>query len=246
MRLVVAPAAPDSDSLWFFQGYEARISMLLALVLVATFVVWFARRQAYANRTGGERARGRPDWADPKWRARVKALEDAEPTAIAKAGAGAVRVHATIASSPQSLGGASGRECVWRNNAGAGPDTAIASALVFVADASGRCAIESLEHARVIAPIERPERVSKVRATSTRPEHVALYIGDEVEIFGRFAPERTGDDPDPTKLVYGTLGADGPLEIRLRTRPTAIASTADESAAKGTPAADANDQGVPP
>jgi len=249
VSVLAAQAPAGDDSLWFFQGYETQIGTLLALVFFATVVVWFARRQAFANRMDGGRARGRPDWADPKWRARVKALEAADPTAIASAGAEAVRVVATIASAPQTLGGAGGRECVWRNNAGAGPDTAIASELVFVADASGRCAIDSLEHARVVAPIERPARVSKVRATSTRPEHVALYIGDEVEIFGRFAPERTGDDPDPTKLVYGTLGADGPLEIRLRTRPTAPASpsTADESAAPDAPpAADAHDQGVPP
>jgi hypothetical protein len=177
----------------------------------------------------------------------VKVLEAGEPTPIASARAGSVRVLATIVSAPQSLGGALGRECVWRNNAGEGPATAIASELVFVADASGRCAIEDLESARVIAPIERPERVSKVRATSTRPEHVALYIGDEVEIYGRFAPERTGDDPDPTKLVYGTLGAAGPLEIHLRTRPTAPASTIDAPVAPDAPAAaDAHDPGVPP
>ncbi len=252
--MVLAAYAPagGGDSLWFFDGFETQIGLLILLVFVATCIVWLARRQAYANRDGGERARGRPDWADPKWRERVKALEAGAPTAVATATAGPVRIVGTIASAPQSLGGEPGRECVWRNHAGAGPDTAIAAELVFVADASGRCAIDGLEHARVIAPIERPPGAPKVRATSTRREHVALYIGDEVEIFGRFAPDRVGDDPDPTKLVYGTLGGAGPLEIRLRTRATVSATApSDEAAPVSTdappaPADDASDEGAPP
>jgi hypothetical protein len=238
------------DTLWFFQGFEKQIGLLVLLVCVATGIVWFARRQAFRGTSEG-RASARPDWADPKWRARVAALEEAPPTKIAEARAGAVRIVATIATAPQTLGGVPGRECVWRNNAGAGAETAIATDLVFVSDASGRCAIESLEHARVIAPIERPARAAKVRATSTRREHVALYIGDEVEIFGRFAPDRVGDDPDATKLVYGTLGAAGPLEIRLRTRPSAGEPAAVEAPGTATddnesaPAADTPDEGAP-
>lgn len=249
---LLAHAPAGGDSLWFFDGFERQIGLLVLLVFVATCIVWFARRQAFANRIGGERARGRPDWADPKWRERVKALEGREPTAIASARADAVRIVGTIASAPQTLGGETGRECVWRNQAGAGAETAIAADLVFIADASGRCALEGLEHARVIAPIERPASGAKVRATSTRREHVALYVGDEVEIFGRFAPDRVGDDPDPTKLVYGTLGGAGPLEIRLRTRATVSATAPSHEAAPAStdappaPADDASEEGVPP
>jgi hypothetical protein len=250
--LLAAYAPAGGDSLWFFDGFETQIGLLVLLVFVATCIVWLARRQAYASRMDGGRSRGRPGWADPHWRARVKALEEREPTAIASATAGPVRIVATIASAPQTLGGEPGRECVWRNQPGAGPETAIAVELVFVADASGRCAIDGLEHARVIAPIERPPGVSKVRVASTRREHVALYVGDVVEIFGRFAPERVGDDPDPTKLVYGTLGGAGPLEIHLRTRVSVSPTPpSDETAPVSTdappaPADAASDEGVPP
>ena len=43
----------------------------------------------------------------------------------------------------------------------------------------------------------------------------ALLLGDEVEVVGRFKHERFGQDPDPTRLVYGTLGADGSLHVRV-------------------------------
>ena len=51
-------------------------------------------------------------------------------------------------------------------------------------------------------------------------EWISLYVGDEVEVLGRFTPERVeGDADDPREVVYGTLGADGPLEVRLVQRP---------------------------
>lgn len=239
LNWVVARIAPaGEDAFEVFEGLGPQLGILLLLVPLAILVVWVARRQAFAGRRRGERPRGRPDWSDPDWRARVAELEAAEPTPIATAKSGAVRFVATITSAPEALGGPSGRECVWRNHKGGGPDTAIASELVFVADASGRCAIEGLEHARVIAPAERASRPTKARASS-RGEHVALHVGDEIEIYARFAAERVGDDPDASKLVYGTLGAVGPLEIRLRTRPTPVAS---ELAAPID--ADANDEGA--
>ncbi|HET6583358.1 MAG TPA: hypothetical protein VFG69_07920 [Nannocystaceae bacterium] len=233
-----APAGEDAFEV--FEGLGPQFGILLLLVPLAILVVWVARRQSFAGRTSGERARARPDWADPQWRARVAELEAGEPIAIAAATSGVVRFVATIVSAPQALGGPPGRECVWRNYKGSGPDTAIASELVFVADASGRCAVEGLEHARVIAPFEPPSRPAKARGTG-RGEHVALYVGDEIEIYARFAPDRVGEDPDPSKLVYGTAGAAGPLEIRLRTRPT-------PAAAEPTPPtdADANDEGASP
>jgi hypothetical protein len=249
---LIAPSGEDAFEV--FEGLGPQFGILLLLVPLAILVVWVARRQASAGRRSGERPRGRPDWADPSWRARVAELEAAEPIAIAAAKPGAVRFVATIASAPKALGGPAGRECVWRNHKGGGPDTAIASELVFVADASGRCAIEGLEHARVIAPAERASRPTKARASS-RGEHVALYIGDEIEIYARFTAERVGDDPDPSKLVYGTLDAAGPLEIRLRTRTTPAASEASadappalspDSPDHSANATNANDEGASP
>jgi hypothetical protein len=241
----LAPAGEDPFEV--FHGLGPKFGILLLLVPVALVVVWYARKMAYASRSEGGRAQKRPDWADAGWRAKVAELEAADPTPIAKASKGPVRFVATIASAPEHLGGPSGRQCVWRNQAGGDADTAIGSELVFVADASGRAAIEGLEHARVIAPVET---IGAMRGrTSGRREHVALYVGDEVEIYGRFAPEKVGDDPDATKLVYGTLGTVGPIEIRLRTRPERATPEPPAPAtndAAPAPAADAHDEGSPP
>lgn len=240
--LAVAPAGDDPFEV--FHGLGPQFGILLLLVPVALVVLWYARKKAYADRGGG-RATKRPGWADPDWRATVTQLEASEPTPIARATRGPVRFVATIASAPENLGGPRGRECVWRNQAGGDAATAIGSELVFVADASGRCAIEGIEHARVIAPIET-STATRGR-TSGRREHVALYVGDEVEIYARFAPETVGDDPDPTKLVYGTLGATGPIEIRLRERPERAAPEPPAPATPdAAPAGEAHDEGSPP
>jgi len=37
----------------------------------------------------------------------------------------------------------------------------------------------------------------------------------------RFKPERDGEDPDLSRLVYGTLGADGNLHVRVSRRAPA-------------------------
>ena len=106
---------------------------------------------------------------------------------------------------------APGRECVWRNRSDAPRDTAIAAEIVVVADATGRATLENLGLAEVVAPDEKQ---------GTRSSR-ALYLGDEVEVIGRFKPERFGQDPDPTRLIYGTMGADGHLYVRVVHRPTA-------------------------
>lgn len=225
----MAFAAPDDDPFAVFAGLGPQLGLLLVLAAIAIGVVWYARRQAARRGVAGRRSR-RPDWADPAWRAKVTALEQGEVTTIASAGATTVRIVATIASSPSAISGPPERACVWLNTVGASAEEALAVELVFIADDTGRCALEGLEHARVIAPRESTTRDKRT---------IALYVGDKIEVFGTFAPERAGDDPDPRKLVYGTLGADGLLEIRVIERP--------ERAADSTPApAGPDDRGPPP
>jgi hypothetical protein len=241
MAPALVQTGPDDDPFAVFAGVGPQLGLLLVLGSIAIAVVWYARRMA-ARRGSSSRRSRRPDWADPTWRARVAALEAAPPTALASAGATSVRVVATIASAPTNLGGPSERACVWLNTVGAAAESAIAAELVFLADDSGRCAVEGLEHARVIAPRESSGRDKRT---------VALYVGDSVEVFASFVPERVGDDPDPRNLVYGTLGASGPIEIRVIDRPARNASPAPDApvtdASPPSPAAAGpDDQGAPP
>ena len=225
----MAFAAPDDDPFAVFAGIGPQLGLLLVLAAIAIAVVWYSRRQAARRGVRGRKSQ-RPDWADPAWRKRVTELEEAEVTPIAKAGATTMRVVATIAASPSAISGPPERACVWLNTVGASAEHALAVELVFIADDSGRCALEGLQHARVIGPRENAARDKR---------NVALYVGDKIEVFGTFTPERAGDDPDPRKLVYGTLGADGLLEIRVIERP--------EHAAESTPApAGPDDRGPPP
>jgi hypothetical protein len=84
---------------------------------------------------------------------------------------------------------------------------------VILADATGRVTIENLALAEVVAPEDKlgPHRAYR-----------ALLLGDEVEVVARFSPERFGEDPDPTRLVYGTLAADGNLHVRVCKRDPAL------------------------
>jgi hypothetical protein len=213
--LARAPApTPDDDPFAVFSGLGPQLGLMLVLAAVAIAVVWYARRQSRASARRRDRPRARPRWADAQWRTIVEGLRAAPPTPIAAATKGPVRIVAVLRSAPEHLGGASGRECVWRNHAGASADTAIAADMVFAADDSGRCAIENLAGCRVIGPSEAASRDRK---------SVALYLGDRVELIGVFAPERAGSDPDPRNLVYGTVGVDGPLEVRVDERPAPAA-----------------------
>lgn len=212
---LLAPAAPDTDADPFamFSGLGPQLGLMLLLAAVAVTVVWISRRAGKARARRGKR---RPGWADPQWRATVETMRAAPPTAIAKAKPGDVCVVATLANAPLSLGGPPERACVWRNTMGADASLAIGAELVFVADDSGRAALEHLDVARVIAP---PETSPRRRGNERERRIVALYIGDKVEICARFDIDKAGDDPDPSKLVYGTLGAAGPIEIRVIERP---------------------------
>lgn len=148
--------------------------------------------------------------SDPRFSGFVsRALERGLVTPIATAEAQPIMIRGVLTSSDGNLGGAPGRECVWRNRSGAPRDAAVAAEVVVVADATGRATLENLERAEVIAPEEK---------AGPRVASCGLYLGDEVEVIGRFKPERFGNDPDPTRLVYGSLGGDGNLYVRLHSR----------------------------
>jgi len=156
---------------------------------------------------------------DPQFAALVgRMMQRGLATPIAEAQAEPVLIRGVLSAADSSLGGAPGRECVWQNRSGAPRDAAIAVEHVFVQDASGQATIENLALADVVAPEDKlgPHRAS-----------CALLLGDEVEVVARFKPERFGEDPDPSRLVYGTLGADGNLHVRVSRRAPAPSAERD-------------------
>ncbi|MEM6996600.1 MAG: hypothetical protein AAF721_39215 [Myxococcota bacterium] len=216
--LAWAPAA-DEDPFAMFSGWDSgSLALLAVLVVAAVSVFWIGSRRVSRERSGRSlRPQGRVAGDHggrhfgAAWRAKATRLEGREPTPIDQADVGAIRIVATIIKSAGSLGGPPERACVWRNRAGGRPDSAVGAELIVVADDSGHCGVEGLEGARVTAPSEK---------VGMHYEWVSLYVGDRVEILGHFEPERVGSaSDDPTKVVYGTLGASGPLEVRLVERP---------------------------
>ena len=72
---------------------------------------------------------------------------------------------------------------------------------------------EGFERAQVVAPEEKT-------GASRGHEWIGLYLGDEVEVIGRFTPESdVAEGGDPSAQVYGSLGQDGKLHVRLVRRP---------------------------
>jgi hypothetical protein len=205
----------DGGLFELFDGSERQLLLLVALVPVAVFAIWYASRSfGRARSTASMRPQGRVLHEHPRkrtaaWRETVARLEEQDPTPVAEAKAGPVRVQGVLVAASGNLGGTPGRECVWRNRAGGRPDAAVGADLVVIADATGRCGIEGLEGAYVIAPAEKH---------ALHHENVSLYLGDHVEVYATFEPEKTGEDPDPTQNVYGTLVPTAGLDIRLTKR----------------------------
>jgi hypothetical protein len=200
--------------------------MIFGILIVAAILVFYLgnRRvqQMLSARNTEPRGRRLPRSKlrkDPQFTAMVgRMIQRGLATPIARASAEPVLIRGVLSSADATLGGAPGRECVWQNRSGAPRDAAIAVDYVILADASGRATIENLTLADVVAPEDKlgPHRAS-----------CSLLLGDEVEVVARFKPERFGEDPDPSRLVYGTLGADGNLHVRVCKRDTAPPERAD-------------------
>lgn len=224
-RLAPAEAPGADDPFAMFGGWDSgQLLWLAILVPIAVLVFTVASRRTRAQLGRGaimpqgrhRGALGHGHARDEAWRAAVDRLEARAATPIAKAADGLVRIEGVITRAMGNLGGAPGRECVWRNRAGAGPQTAVASELLVVADATGCCGVEALEQARVVAPVDK---------AGAHYESTSLYVGDRIEIIGTFAGEATGEHEDPTQQVYGTLGGDGRLDIRVLERPAPNVAT---------------------
>ncbi|MCA9689219.1 MAG: hypothetical protein KC636_06390 [Myxococcales bacterium] len=218
LTLEPAPPAPAED--------DGGIPLWIPLLIPAAILVYyFGFRRFQATVTGRAlEPRGRR-WDDGGGELDAEFTGIVERatrrqliTPIAQAQAAPVMIRGTLVNADGNLGGAPGRECVWRNRAHARRDAAIGSEMVVIADGSGRAILENLERAQVIAPAEQ---------VSAHHESVSLYLGDEVEVIGVFAPERHGEDAEPSAQVYGTLGADGRLHVRLHARPRPPASQED-------------------
>lgn len=214
---MIEPLLPEAGNPFaIFSASGRQLLWFAILVPIALLVVWYARREFRRNRgdtslrpAGRLFLRSSPRVREQAWRAQIARLEARPPTAIAAATRAPVRVVGLLRSASGNLGGPQGNECVWRNRAGARPQSAVGAELVILADETGRVGIEGIEAAFVIAPAEHH---------SHHHENVSLYLGDRVEVFGEFDPEpATGENEKATsaELVYGTLGARGPLEIRL-------------------------------
>ncbi len=216
MAEVFADLGSRLDPAWF---------LLALLVPAAVVVLWFGHRQLRSLRSSDFlEPSGRPLLEDDRpppeaFRRTVLRLEREEPTPIAKARTGPVRIRGRIVSATSTFGPPDGPSCVYRNLEGAPPRAAVAAEALVVADATGKCGVEGLGRARVRAPSE-PVRRGR--------SGVALYVGDVVEAFGTFARDPIEAPDDPTQTVYGTLGARGPLEIRVVDRPRPAGSPGPE------------------
>lgn len=189
-----------------------QVTFYVVLIPLAILVYWYGNRRLQRQFGRNTEPRGRRSPRanakdDPQFAAMVsRMLQRGLVTPAAEAPAGPVMMRGVLTTADATLGGAPGRECVWRNRSDAPRDAAIAAEYVSLADATGRVTIENLGRAEVVAP---EDKVGPHRA------YRSLLLGDEVEVVARFSPERFGEDPDPTRLVYGTLGADGNLYLRV-------------------------------
>lgn len=193
--------------------------IVAGLIPLAILVYWYGnlrlQRSISARNTEprGRRSAQARVRDDPQFAAMVgRMMHRGLVTPIATAPAEPVLIRGTLMTADATLGGAPGRECVWKNRSGASRDSAVAAEYVTIADATGRATIENLALADIVAP---EDKLGPHRA------YCALLLGDEVEVVARFKPERFGEDPDPTRLVYGTLGADGNLHVRVCKREPA-------------------------
>ncbi len=218
IALVLPPTTTDEhDPFAMLADAGGPLFMLALLIPVAVMVVWVgSRRFSKVRGTHALRPRGRvlfdaPRKRSERWRATVKQLDARPVSEAATAQRGPIRLRGVLVNASGNLGGRPGRECVWRNRAGASAASAVGAEMVILQDDTGCCGIEDLERAYVIAAAQKH---------TYHHENVSLYLGDRVEVYGNFTPEPLGDaEGPPAQRVYGTLThADG-LDLRLLARP---------------------------
>ncbi len=138
----------------------------------------------------------------------IARLESLPVQPIGAAKTGKVHFEAIILSATGTLGSKHGKPRIWHNRAGSGRNTAVGVELAVLGDATGQVGVENLETARVIAP----------RDSSSPHDTVSLYVGDRVQALGIFTADAHGDDPDPSKNIYGMIGSNSQLQLRVLRR----------------------------
>jgi hypothetical protein len=195
-----APAPPEEDITWLMSAPWGKA----AIILVAAMAVLFLGNTLMMRKkkAGG----GRMSRLD--FDVSVARLEDTPRVAIADAKTGPVHLTGRVLSATGTLGSRDGHARVWNNRAGAGRRTAVGAELAVVGDETGQIGIEGLEGARVIAPRE----AGKLHDT------VSLYVGDLVQVLGHFVAEHHGDDAESKNNIYGMMGADRQVQLRVLER----------------------------
>lgn len=219
--LALAPPPAEGEELgWLFTSQWSTLAVLVMIAVAVLLVGGMLSRNASRRR-----ARSRPGASFDLDVARMDSLPVTPARELAE---GPAHVTGVIHSSVGVLGGAPGRECVYRNRAGGDRSTAVGSELIVVADASGRVAVENLEQARVLAP---------KRETGAH-ETISLHVGDPVQVLGVFTPDPSDHDDDPSQRVYGSFGSAGAVQLKVL---SAARSTASPDAADPTHPTDPTD-----
>ena len=195
---------------WLSNAPWAKVGLIIT---VAVFVLTLGG--AMAKRTPGRlrvATQGKRDFD-----LTVAKLESLAVSPIAVASSGPVHFEGVIASANETLGGPAARARVYHNRKGASRQAAVAAQLVLLRDDSGQAALEGLESARVIAASD-PKADGRAQA----PDTISLHIGDRVQVLGYFRAEMHGDDEQAAERVFGVLGEDGQIQVRLLERPSSV------------------------
>jgi hypothetical protein len=218
--MVVAFVTPlvSTLSIWFPEAGEelgwlgnAPWAKVGLVITVAVFVLTLGGAMA-KRRPGSRRVKtqGKRDFD-----LSVAKLESLAVGPIALATSGPVHFEGVLSSANQTLGGPPERARVYHNRKGASRHAAVAAELVLLRDESGQAALEGLETARVIAAVD-----PKAGGRSQAPDTISLHIGDRVQVLGYFRAEMHGDDEQAAERVFGALGEDGQIQVRLLERPS--------------------------
>ena len=200
---------------------DAPWGTLMVLFVLAIAVV------AAAKYLGKSRSGGRAAWRKVDFDLEVAKLDALPVTAIAQAKQGPVHVAGVLREGEGTLGTGE-HACVYQNRAKSSRAAAIAAELVMLDDGTEMVGLVSLEAARVIAPTE-----------DRAPQHdiFALYLGDRVEVVGQLS---LFDEPSTAggRVVRGTLGALGQIQVRVVERPPHRLTITTPSASAQTPSAE--------
>ena len=217
MATMLGPASTE-DLGWLGDAPWAKVGLVIT---VAVFVLTIGGAMAKRKPRGsGVNFRGKRDFD-----LQVAKLESLAVSPIASATSGPVHLEGVLSSANETLGGPPQSARIYHNRKGASRKAAVAAELVLLRDDSGQASIEQLELARVIAATD-PKADGRSQAADT----ISLHIGDRVQVLGYFRAELHGDDDLAAERVFGVLGDDGQIQVRLLERPAPDAEAESENA----------------